>query len=267
MIRQPVVANSFYPGDPHQLQAVVSSCLTSNKKPAQKALAVISPHAGYIYSGKLAGKTLSSVTIPKTVVLLGPNHTGIGPQVSLSRSDWATPLNTVPCNNEFSERLLQNSEIITCDESAHSREHSLEVQLPFLQTLQPDLSIVPITISSISFLQCSIIAKAIAKAITQSSEDTLIVASNDMSHFLSREEARKVDTLAISKVLELTPEELYKTVIGNKISMCGVIPVTVALLACIELGAKKCSLIDYTDSGEISGDFGSVVGYAGLTIS
>lgn len=267
MIRQPVVANSFYPGDPHQLQAVVTSCLTNHRSPAQKALAVISPHAGYIYSGKLAGKTLSSVTIPKTVVLLGPNHTGIGPQISLSRSNWATPLNTVACNIELSEKLLQNCDIITSDESAHSREHSLEVQLPFLQTLQPDLSIVPLTISSISFEHCSIVAKAIAQAITQSSEDILIVASNDMSHFLSKEEAGKVDRLAISKVLELTPEELYKTVIGNNISMCGVIPVTVALLASIEMGAKKCNLIDYTDSSEVSGDIGSVVGYAGLTIS
>lgn len=267
MIRQPVVANSFYPGDTQQLQAIVSNCLTYNITPLKKALAVISPHAGYLYSGKLAGKTFSSVTIPETVVLLGPNHTGIGPQVSLSRSDWATPLNTVPCNNEFSERLLQNSDSITYDESAHSREHSLEVQLPFLQTLQPDLSIVPITISSISFTQCTIIAHAIAKTISQSSKDILIVASNDMSHFLSREEAGKVDRLAISKVLQLTPEELYKTVIGNQISMCGVIPVTIALLASIEMGAKECNLIDYTDSAEISGDFGSVVGYVGITVS
>lgn len=267
MIRQPVVANSFYPGDPHQLQAVVSSCLIKSAKPMPNALAVISPHAGYIYSGKLAGKTISSVQIPKTIVLLGPNHTGIGPQISLSTSNWATPLGIIPSNTGISEKLLQNCSGITDDESAHSREHSLEVQLPFLQTLQPDLSIVPLTIASITFEQCSVLAKTIAKTIMQSLEDILIVASNDMSHFLSREEAEKVDKLAISKVLELTPEELYKTVIGNNISMCGVIPVTVALLASIEMGAKKCKLIDYTDSGEISGDIRSVVGYAGLTIS
>jgi len=267
-MRQPAVANRFYPGAPEELDRTIKRLLpTGYKENKQKAIAAVSPHAGYIYSGELAAKTLCSVEIPETVVIIGVNHSGAGPSAALSTVSWNMPFGPVPVDVEFSESLLANSSRIIKDEIAHASEHSLEVQLPFLQYLQKDLSIVPLSVSRIALSDCLAIADSLAKTVKMSGKDVLIVASTDMSHYESRERAEKKDMLALKCIEELEPEKLYGTVLDNAISMCGFIPVTIALAAAKSLGATTTRLIDYTDSGYVSGDTEQVVGYAGITIS
>ncbi len=267
MLRQPAVANRFYPGSPAELEKTVSGLLPGTGTKKKKAIAVMSPHAGYIYSGKLAGQTLGSVQIPKTVIILGPNHQGLGAPVALSLSSWQMPNGVVPADNITAELLLAACSHISVDESAHRHEHSLEVQVPFLQSLQPQLHLVPISVSHLSFQVCTEVARALSSAIEQADHSPLILASTDMSHFESRASASRKDNLALQQIIALDAAGLYRTVHDERISMCGVIPVTIALLAAQMLGAAEVELVGYTDSGAVSGDTGQVVGYAGLVIS
>jgi AmmeMemoRadiSam system protein B len=234
----------------------------------KKAYAVISPHAGYIYSGGVAGETFSKIQICRDVLILGPNHHGLGAPIAVMQEGvWQMPLGTVAVNTTLAKLISNHIPAMRVDEKAHRHEHSLEVQIPFLQYFQPDLTIVPIALFQLSFTLCAEIGKGIAAAVKDYKKEVLIVASSDMTHYESRREATTKDRQAIEKVLALDPEGLYKTVFSLGISMCGVIPATVALVAARELGATKAELVRYTDSGETSGDTSQVVGYAGLIIS
>lgn len=267
-MRQPAVADRFYPGAPESLTLAVKELIPVAHKSSskQKALAVVSPHAGYVYSGALAAETLSSVEIPETVIIIGPNHRGQGAPIALSQITWDMPLGKVPVDREVCDLIHTHSQNIKVDELAHKYEHSLEVQVPFLQTLQKKLSIVPLVVSHISYPLCEEVANAIATAIRTSARDILIVASSDMSHYEPRQSTEKKDRLALQCIEQMNPYNLYHTVIDNRISMCGVIPVVIAMLAAKIQGGKKCRLIGYTDSGYVSGDTGQVVGYAGIVI-
>ncbi len=269
-VRSPVVADRFYPGDDTSLRLNLQdlSVGLSKKSHKKNVMAAISPHAGYVYSGGVAAETLGQIQIPETVILLGPNHTGKGAPVAVSTATWEMPMGSVPVNHDFALALIDESDIIVEDELAHKYEHSIEVQIPFLQMAQPDLSIVPICISRLSYQNLTEIGLALAKVIKKNNtEDILIIASTDMTHYEPREEAEKKDHYVLEKLLTMDPATVYKAVIENNISMCGIMPVTVALIAALELGATKTELIRYTDSGEISGDTTQVVGYAGLLIS
>ncbi|MBU1567115.1 MAG: AmmeMemoRadiSam system protein B [Proteobacteria bacterium] len=269
-IRQPAVADRFYPGSPEALTLAINELMPVARPIAarqkQKALAVVSPHAGYVYSGALAAETLSSIEIPETVIIIGPNHRGQGAPVALSNVTWDMPLGKVPVDIEVCDLLRSHSQHIKVDEMAHKHEHSLEVQVPFLQMLQKKLSIVPLVVSHISYLLCEELAKAIAATIRTTARDILIVASSDMNHFESRQSNEKKDQLALQCIEQMNPYNLYHTVSDNRISMCGVIPVTIAMLAAKIQGGTKCRLVGYTDSGYVSGDTGQVVGYAGVVI-
>ena len=268
MIRQPAVAGRFYPGTKGSLASAVEELLAPCARRARRpALAAVSPHAGYFYSGGVAAETLAAVEIPETVVILGVNHHGLGDPAAVSTATWKMPMGEVPADREFCDLLLSGQGPFTFDEEAHRHEHSLEVQVPFLQALQPNLAIVPIALSHFSYALCIEAADALAAAIQQFPQKVLIVASSDMSHYESRETAGRKDNMALEKIKALDPEGLYDTVHAQRISMCGVIPVTTTLLAAIKLGAKKAEIIRYTDSGEASGDTGQVVGYAGVVIS
>ncbi len=266
-MRQPAVADRFYPGSPKALSAALNELFPAIQ-PAKKikALAVICPHAGYVYSGSLAAKTFSAVEIPETVIILGPNHHGQGAPISLSTTTWDMPLGKVSVDMEIADSLLKDSQHIQINEIAHRLEHSLEVQVPFLQMLQKNLQIVPLVLSRISYSLCEEVAKSLASAIKAGNKDILIVASSDMTHYESRSSAKQKDQSALKCIERLDPYDLYHTVLDNNISMCGVIPVVVALLAAKACGAKQSSLIGYTDSGYTSGDTNQVVGYAGLVI-
>ncbi|MFZ5775609.1 MAG: AmmeMemoRadiSam system protein B [Thermodesulfobacteriota bacterium] len=267
MLREPAVAHQFYPGDPAVLRHTLDQLVpvVAEKQPA---IALIAPHAGYVYSGGVAGETFASVTIPSDIVLMGPNHHGYGAPISLmTHGGWRMPMGNVPINNTLAGLLLKRSRLIEEDTLAHRFEHSLEVEVPFLQHLQPSLTITPLVISHLSYSSCQEVGEAIAAAIEEYGRPVLIVASSDMSHYESRESASAKDSLAMERVLAMDPEGLYRTVMDRRITMCGIMPATIAMVAAIRLGAKQARLVRYTDSGEVSGDTRQVVGYAGMAIS
>ncbi len=265
-VRQPAVANQFYVGDPIRLSYELDKLIGPVKSP-EPAFAVISPHAGYIYSGRVAGKAYSRVVVPKTAVVLGPNHTGLGAAAAImTEGIWAMPLGNVPINHELATAILDNSRFLMEDIQAHLHEHSLEVQVPFLQYRQPELEIVPICLSHITYDACEDIGQAIAAAIQAYGTDVLIVASTDMTHYEPQEQAEAKDRLAIEKVMSLDPKGLYDTVLSYGISMCGIMPTTVTLIASLALGAKEADLVAYATSGDVTGDYSSVVGYASFIV-
>lgn len=267
MIRTPVVANQFYPGDPGILRQTLSELTPTPSKEKKKALAIVCPHAGYIYSGAVAGETFSKIEIPDDVIIMGPNHSGRGSRVAMmSQGAWQMPLGNVQLNSELG-KLFSDSRVIEEDSIAHSYEHSLEVQVPFLQYLKDTFTLLPFVVSHIPYSDCVTVGKEIAAAVSQYNKPVLIVASTDMTHYESRKSASQKDQLALSYVKALDPEGLYNTVVGQRISMCGIMPTTIALIAALELGASQAELIRYTDSGETSGDTEHVVGYAGCIIS
>ena len=267
MIREPAVAQQFYPGDPVTLKDALHRLIPSTTT-KQKGLAVISPHAGYIYSGGVAGETFAAVEIPQDIVIMGPNHHGYGAPVALmEKGAWNMPLGEVPINTILARNLLAQTELIQTDALAHRFEHSLEVQVPFLQYLRPDMTLTPMVVSHLSLKSCRIVGEALAAAIAQYDKPVLIVASSDMTHYESRESATAKDSLAMERITALDPDGLYNTVLRHKITMCGIMPATIALVATLRLGATRARLIRYTDSGEASGDTNQVVGYAGFVIS
>lgn len=267
--RSPTVSGRFYPGDNNSLRTTIQDLTGTLPEQKQSVLAAVSPHAGYVYSGSVAADTIGRIKIPKNVILLGPNHTGKGKPIALSTATWDMPMGPVPVNWDLARAIRDASDVIEEDELAHQYEHSLEVQLPFLQMAQPELSIVPIAISHVSYQILEKISLSIAGVIKQSGQknDILMVASSDMTHYEPRIDAEKKDHFVLKKLAEMNPELLYRSVTENHISMCGIMSVTVALLVSLQLGATKTELIRYTDSGEVSGDIDQVVGYAGVLIS
>lgn len=264
MNRQSAVAGQFYEGDPARLRQNVAKLMPAQTKTAAKLLIV--PHAGYVYSGRVAGATFARTEVPETVVLLGPNHHGLGAPLAVSSEDWETPLGHVPLARELAAALVKGSKLFAADNLAHQREHSLEVQLPFLQVLQDKLRIVPIAVSRLPLPQCRQAGAELARALRSFAEPALLVASTDMTHYEPRQQAAEKDQLALGHILSLDPAGLHGTVLTQRITMCGVIPVTIALFAALELGAEHTELVCHADSGYVSGDTGQVVGYAGLLI-
>jgi MEMO1 family protein len=266
ILRVPAVANRFYPGNPQTLRQDVEAMIPAIAAP-QKAWAVVMPHAGYIYSGAVAGETIARVHVPETVIILGPNHHGQGAPVALSTSSWEMPMGVVAVDTAITAALLRESGAIEVDETAHRYEHSLEVQIPFLQARQKNLSIVPLVVSHISYPLCQEVGAALARVIQGAGKEILIVASSDMTHYESRAAADKKDRYVLQRLEGMDPAALYRAVLDNRISMCGIMPVTIALIAALALGATRTELVRYTDSGAVSGDTSQVVGYAGVIIS
>lgn len=266
MIRKPCVAGSFYPLNLTPLKKSVAGFLDPSAA-QEHAKAVIVPHAGYVYSGHVAGAVYSSITIPDTVVLIGPNHTGCGPGVSImTEGTWEVPLASANVNSELASLITEETDMLSEDFSAHALEHSLEVQLPFILTLNKSATIVPITVMRARPKDCQIIGEAIASAIKRLKSDVLIVASSDMNHYESDRSTRAKDALAIERILKLDPNGLIKVTTMEGISMCGVLPAAITLSAAIALGATNARLVRYATSGDVSGDYSQVVGYAGFII-
>jgi len=264
--REPIVAGTFYPRSAAALEDDLRR-LIDLQDHRHDLLACIAPHAGYVYSGGVAGKIYGHLDVPRTVIVLGPNHTGAGAPVAVAPHErWRTPLGTLPLASGLGRRLVDRAYMATFDPYAHHREHSLEVQLPFLLARRPDLEVLPICLSHLRFEDCLDLGRILAKLIRDSAEPIGIVASSDMSHYLPEDETRRLDQLAIDAALERDPAKLYETVHSHGITMCGVVPATVALTAANELGAAGAHLVAYTTSGEASGDYSAVVGYAGICI-
>lgn len=266
MIRRPAVAGQFYHGSKERLIEQVGKYIDPLSA-KETVTGIVVPHAGFIYSGPVAGAVYSTIKFPDTFVLLGPNHTGLGPGISLMDDcEWEIPLCTFEVDKKLAARIAVNSPQVVRDSQAHMFEHSLEVQLPFISYFSTTVKIVPISLLSASLFDCLELAKGIAKAIKAVDYPVVIAASSDMSHYLPDKTARQKDKMAIDRVLDVDAEGLYETVMKERISMCGVLPATVMLAAAKILGANSARLIKYATSGEVSGDYDSVVGYAGIVV-
>lgn len=262
-IRKPAVAGQFYPGKEESLRKSIEQMVTKVQKKI-KAIGIVSPHAGYMYSGPVAGELYSNIEIPETVVILGPNHTGIGkPYAIMTEGNWWTPLGEVEIDNTLAKEILNASDLIEEDSNSHKYEHSLEVQVPFLQYFKPDIKIVPIVIGGDEFTK---IGEAIAGSIKKYKKDVLIVASSDMTHYEPQENAKKKDNLAIEAILKLDEKEMLNRISKFDISMCGYGPTAIMLVSAKIQGAKQAKLIKYMTSGDTTGDYSAVVGYAGLAV-
>jgi AmmeMemoRadiSam system protein B len=264
MKRKAYVAGQFYPASREALTSKLAR-LCEEIKNKENAKAVIAPHAGYIYSGRVAGEVYSRVAIKDTVVILCPNHTGMGSRCSvMSEGTWVIPLGEISINAELSRRLMEKSTLVRNDPSSHAYEHSLEVQLPFISYLKGTFDLLPLALKRLTIGDCRELADALADVLKESGKEATIVASTDMSHYETDSVAREKDHLAIEKILSLDPEGLYSTVEEEGISMCGYIPTTVAMMCALRLGAKEGKLVKYATSGDVSGDYQQVVGYAGI---
>ncbi|MBI4482854.1 MAG: AmmeMemoRadiSam system protein B [Acidobacteria bacterium] len=267
MIRPPVVAGQFYPEEPERLRKDLRRLIPES--PAKtRCKGIVVPHAGYMYSGHVAGAVYARVELPRRYLILCPNHTGYGPPVSImSSGGWETPLGVAPIDGELAARIKQQSPVFEEDSLAHRHEHSLEVQIPFLQHLAGDFAFVPINVGVGDLGVLRRAAAALASAISEyPAGEILVIASSDMTHYESAESAEKKDRRAIERILALDPEGLFRVVRDLEISMCGYAPTVCMLEACRHLGAEKAELVRYAHSGDVTGDHRSVVGYAGLLI-
>ena len=266
MIREPVVAGQFYPASPSQLKEVIRGMVDEEAK-KEEVIGLISPHAGYIYSGPVAGATISRIKFKDTFIIMGPNHTGIGKPLSImTEGVWKTPLGEVEIDSELAKQILATSSYLEEDYGAHQHEHSIEVQIPFLQYFKTDFRLVPIMLSYSTGATYKEIGKELAKAIKDLNKEVVIIASSDMTHYEPQESAQWKDAQAIEAILELNEDELLKRVDELRISMCGYAPAASLISAAKELGAKRAELVRYQTSGDTTGDYSSVVGYAGIII-
>jgi MEMO1 family protein len=268
--REPAVAGRFYPADSLLLAEEVASLPAERPDgratagPPRPAIGVLAPHAGYMYSGQVAGATYARADVPDRVVILCPNHTGFGKRVAAwPDGAWATPLGRIQVNEAMTRDLLQTG-LASPDREAHRYEHSLEVQLPFLQLRNPEVTIAAVCLGPLSFDRCEELGLQIARVARR--HQALVVASSDMSHYLPAATARAKDQLALDRVLALDPRGLHEVVSRERISMCGFVPATVMLVAAVEMGAREAELVRYATSGDVTGDDRSVVGYAGVVV-
>ena len=265
-VRHPAVAGQFYPRNPDTLLSEVRSYISS-EAPALAALGCVVPHAGYMYSGHVAGAVYARIDVPAQCFLLCPNHTGIGTPLSImTEGSWETPLGSVPIDSELAATLLNEFPSLTADASAHRAEHAIEVQLPFLQARRSHFRFVPIAIGTRHFEALAGLGIAIGEVIAAQSERILILASSDMNHYESDQITRIKDHKAIERILNFDPRGLYDVVMNEDISMCGYGPTVAMLTAAKHLGATRAELIRYATSGDISGDRKMVVGYAGIAV-
>ena len=281
-VRHPAVAGQFYPSNPNKLRQEIEGFVQPGREKLS-ALGCVVPHAGYMYSGHVAGAVYARLELPRRFIILCPNHTGAGQQLAImSRGRWMTPLGEVAIDEPLAEELKREFSSLREDDVAHSREHALEVQLPFLQQIVHEFTFVPIVVGTGRLEVLTELGSSLARVLKrlapstpphgkpiadESKHDVLVIASSDMNHYEGDERTRVKDRMAIDQVLALDPAGLWKTVQCEQISMCGYGPAVTMLTTARELGATKAELVKYATSGDISGDRGWVVGYAGMIVS
>jgi AmmeMemoRadiSam system protein B len=265
-IRPPAVAGRFYPNNPDRLLQEVRG-YTDATGEKLRAIGCVVPHAGYMYSGHVAGAVYARLELPKTFIILCPNHTGVGqPLAIMSEGAWMTPLGNVQIDSALARALMQDFPQLSEDVVAHQAEHALEVQLPFLQALAGDFSFVPIAVGSGSLEVLEALGDAITRVISAQEQRPLLISSSDMNHYESDAITRVKDRKAIDKILALDARGLFYEVKRENITMCGYAPTVAMLTAAKRLGAREAQVIKYGTSGDISGDREWVVGYAGIAI-
>jgi len=267
MLREPAVAGAFYPGQRQQLEAMLDEFVASDEAP-KPALGGVSPHAGYIYSGRVAGALFARMEVPETAVILGPNHRGVGARYGVfAEGAWRTPLGEAAVDEKFAAALLETAAFLHSDASSHVYEHSIEVQVPFLQYRRRDVRIVPISIAEHDYDKLVKLGHAIAATAQSTGTDVLVLASSDMTHYEDADSAARKDRMAIERMEALDEEGLWRVVNRHRISMCGVAPAVATLVAVRQMGAREGRLVKYATSGDETGDYNEVVGYASLVFT
>jgi len=269
MLRLPAVAGRFYPSDPKELATLVReySQPDSNHQ-AIPVRAGLVPHAGYMYSGHVAGAVFSRIALPEKIIVLGVRHYPRGePAAILSNGAWRTPLGDARIDAALAEELSRACPLLREDSVAHSAEHSLEVQVPFLQVLAPGFTFVPVALGTVRFEWLVNIGEAIARVAGNSKESILLLTTSDLNHYEDDATTRSKDRKAIDRLLALDAQGLYDTCRNEEISMCGLGPAVAMLTALNALGAQKSELVKYATSADVSGDRSQVVGYAGMIFS
>jgi len=269
MLRLPAVAGRFYPSPPAELTALIRKCTSRDPDHAPISLrACLVPHAGYVYSGHVAGAALARIALPRKIIILGVRHYPHGePAAILSSGAWRTPLGDARIEEELAEALKKACPLLQEDSVAHSTEHSLEVQLPFLQVLAPDFTFVPVALGTVQFESLVSVGEAIGRVLEASKENLLLLTTSDLNHYEDDATTRVKDRKAIDRLLALDARGLYDTCRKEGISMCGLGPAVAMLTALNALGAKKPELVKYATSADMSGDRSAVVGYAGMIFS
>jgi AmmeMemoRadiSam system protein B len=270
-IRPPAVAGTFYEGTPDRLTRQVNACFAANPQPPAKKerfLGAVVPHAGLMYSGHVAAAFYALAELPRRFVILCPNHTGAGHFAAINKEGaWRTPLGEIAIDTPLADALMAKTPLLQVDIRAHAREHSLEVQLPFLQRLLgQDFTFVPICLGAHRYDYAEEIGRAIADVL-KNETDVAILASSDLNHYEDQRETLRKDQLAIDQVLARNPRELWRVVDEYDVSMCGFIPTTTMLLAANALGASDARLISHATSGDVNGDYSHVVGYASIMVA
>lgn len=268
MRRQPVVAGQFYPGRAEELHSQVDAMLgQAGQRESRRTVLAMVPHAGYVYSGPVAGRTLGEARLADRMLLLGPNHTGRGRRLAVWPSGtWDIPGAGVPVDEALAGALLAASPRLVPDTEAHLGEHSLEVELPFLVRTNPGLRMVPIAVAESNPAALREVAEAAVPVLQALPDPVSVVVSSDMSHYLPQEVAKRQDSLALDRILALDPEGLFTVVREAGITMCGVLPMVLGLFLAKALGATEAVLAAYATSGDVSGDYRQVVGYAGVLV-
>lgn len=270
-LRRPAVAGLFYPDHPPNLVRTVQELLGEPSAPAARAGAALAPHAGYVYSGRTAGRVFGALDVPRRVIVIGPNHTGEG-HAREGGSVFAvgvlrTPLGDVPVDEALAADLLARCPLLEDDPDAHRREHAVEVMLPFLQARRPDVTVVPIVIAWGDWPRSRALGDALAAAVRAAGEPVLLLISSDMNHFEPASVGTPKDRAALAELEKLDGERLLEVTRRQRISMCGRAPAAAIVHAVRQLGGSSGTTVAYSHSGMVSGDDSSVVGYAGVVIS
>lgn len=268
--RPPAVAGSFYEGTAARLRAQVEACFAAHPPPPEKErfIGAVVPHAGLMYSGHVAAAFYARAALPRRFVILCPNHTGLGHFAAINREGaWRTPLGDVPIDTPLADALMAQTSLLAEDTRAHAREHSLEVQLPFLQVLLGEFTFVPICLGAHRYDYAEEIGRAVAEVLKKESAPVGILASSDLNHYEDQQTTLRKDVLAIDEVTKRDPRELWRVVDEFDVSMCGFIPTTAMLVAANALGASNAKLLQHATSGDVNGDYAHVVGYASMLIS
>jgi MEMO1 family protein len=266
MLRLPAVSGRFYPADPTELSSQVRNFATRSAKTTQNQYrACLVPHAGYMYSGHVAGAVFARIALPRKLIILGVRHTPRGEAAAiLSEGAWRTPLGDAPIDSSLAQVVHKACPLLKNDSVAHSAEHSLEVQLPFLQVLDPGFSFVPIALGTIHFPSLVSIGEGLGSVLKNSKEEILLLTSSDLNHYEDDATTRRKDGKAIERLLALDAQGLYDVCRNEDISMCGLGPAVAMLTALRVLGETKSELVKYATSADVSGDYDTVVGYAGM---
>jgi AmmeMemoRadiSam system protein B len=268
VLRLPAVAGRFYPANPEELTALVRKyALPQADTKPQSVKACLVPHAGYMFSGHIAGAVFARIVLPQRIVILGVRHFPRGESLAINTSGaWRTPLGDAPIDEDLAAALLQECPILREDRVAHAAEHSLEVQLPFLQVLSPAFSFVPIALGTVRFDDLVAVGEALARVLAANPE-VLLLTTSDLNHYENDATTRLKDKKAIDQILALNPRGLYDVCRNEDVSMCGLGPAVAMLTALRVLAAKHAELVRYATSADVSGDTTSVVGYAGFIFS